>query len=139
MRAGIVPVLLLAAGCAAQPRHQPEATPIMGPDGAPMLHVSCGEREGSCYRIAGEICRQGYAITPAPGRPGNFLVRCRFTRAGWAPVAAPGPAAAPTSYTIAETVQPWPDPTPKAAYPPVRPAPSPLPPPPPLDPLDMRH
>lgn len=95
---------LLAAACAGQPR----AVPIVGPDGSPMYHVSCGGSEASCYELAGRQCPQGYEIARTQGESGNYLVRCRargvvgtWTQpspgGGWAPTLdlAPSPYSTP--------------------------------------------
>ena len=107
-------------GCSARP---PVAVPIVGPDGVPMLHVSCEANEASCYRIAGQYCPTGYAIDATPG--GNFLVRCRAPAPAWSPRPVSA-ALAPSPYAIQETVQPWPtkpEPLAPSPYPPLRPGP----------------
>lgn len=44
---------------------RPEAVyPITGPDGSPMVHISCGDRPGRCYQIAGQVCPYGYDLFP---------------------------------------------------------------------------
>ncbi len=104
----IVATLLAVAGCSGPERTRPTALPIVGPDGSPMLHVSCGAREGQCYELAGRYCPLGYAIATTGSTRGNFLVRCRR---------APTPVAfdvvvtdrlAPSPYVLKETVEPWP-------------------------------
>lgn len=65
-------VVLLVSGCT-----QPRVVPIIGPDGSRMLHVSCGDREGECYRLAGEHCPYGYDVGRTIAGSGNMLVRCR--------------------------------------------------------------
>ncbi len=86
---------LLGLGCS-----EPRAVPIIGPDGSHMLHVSCGARQGECYRLAGEYCPNGYDVGRTIGGEGNMLVRCRAPMVE--PVypvmqyGAPAPAAAPT-------------------------------------------
>lgn len=43
-----------------------------------MAHVHCGSDQGSCFRLAGELCPTGYDLSPVlSGSDGNFLVRCR--------------------------------------------------------------
>jgi hypothetical protein len=79
----------------------PSVYRIVGPDGSPMLHVSCGREQGRCFQLAGERCPNGYGIhTIGPAEHGNFLVRCR--PASYAPpvltAAAPG---APSTYATA--------------------------------------
>lgn len=79
----VVPValasVLLGLGCS-----EPRVVPIVGPDGSHMFHVSCGDREGECYRLAGEFCPYGYDVGRTIEGGGNMLVRCR------APMAEPG-------------------------------------------------
>ena len=42
-----------------------------------MAHVHCGSDQGTCFRIAGELCPSGYDIRPVmSSSDGNFLVRC---------------------------------------------------------------
>lgn len=56
----------------------PGSQRIVGPDGTPMAHVHCGSDQGTCFRIAGELCPMGYELQPVlTGNDGNFLVRCR--------------------------------------------------------------
>lgn len=62
-----------STACAGEPGSQR----IVGPDGSAMAHVHCGDDQGTCFRIAGELCPSGYDIQPVlSGRDGNFLVRC---------------------------------------------------------------
>lgn len=80
-------VLTLLAGCTT-----PGSERIVGPDGSAMAHVHCGDEQGVCFRIAGELCPSGYEIQPVlSGSDGNFLVRCRAAgaRAAVAPCAGP--------------------------------------------------
>jgi hypothetical protein len=43
-----------------------------------MLHVHCGDEQVACFQLAGELCPQGYFLSPIfDPRDGNFLVRCR--------------------------------------------------------------
>jgi hypothetical protein len=64
---------LAVAGC-----QQPGETRIVGPDGSRMSHVHCGTDQATCFRIAGELCPDGYEMKPVlSGSDGNFLVRCR--------------------------------------------------------------
>jgi hypothetical protein len=57
---------------------QPGQSRIVGPDGSQMSHVHCGADQASCFRIAGELCPNGYEMKPVlSGSDGNFLVRCR--------------------------------------------------------------
>jgi hypothetical protein len=105
-----------------------------------MAHVHCGTDQASCFRIAGELCRDGYEMQPVlSGSDGNFLVRCR---ASTTPVAACPPVAVvtvvrPVPGTLASStgserwppsnepwplMYPWPPPEPTAG---VGPAPSP--------------
>lgn len=79
-------------GCAAPPGAQP----IVGPTGQPMAHVHCGGNQGQCFRIAGELCPQGYDIQPVlSGADGNFLVRCHAAAVGAAPAVISTPSAIP--------------------------------------------
>jgi hypothetical protein len=56
----------------------PGSQAIVGPDGSPMAHVHCGSDQGTCFRIAGELCPTGYELKPIlSGHDGNFVVRCR--------------------------------------------------------------
>gem|GEM_PF-1128596 len=75
----------------------PGSQPIVGPDGSPMAHVHCGSDQGVCFRIAGELCPNGYELKPVlSGRDGNFLVRCRSAHTAVAaacPTVPPAPVA----------------------------------------------
>lgn len=113
-----------ASACTDRSRSEPAVFPITGPDGSPMLHVSCGTTEGRCYQIAGRHCPAGYDMIPTRAAVGTFLVRCRAPRPIHARGAGP-PAASP--YAIQETVQPWPasaESRPPSPYPPLRPGPA---------------
>ncbi|HYP89070.1 MAG TPA: hypothetical protein VEQ59_12980 [Polyangiaceae bacterium] len=110
LAAVVAPALL---GCAS-----PGSQRIVGPDGSPMAHVHCGSDQGTCFRIAGEICPNGYEMKPVmSGHDGNFLVSCRAPRAV-AQVApscvAPTTAAAP-AVTSLMSPYPWPPPQATAA------------------------
>jgi hypothetical protein len=121
--------LLLAIACTRRDRVEPAAHPIVGPDGSPMLHVSCGQNEARCYELAGHSCPNGYELALTPRN--NLLVRCRpgapaasqavvsslsSSGAGGADTLAPSP------YAIQETVQPWPtEPLAPSPYPPLAP------------------
>jgi len=90
----------------------PGSQPIVGPDGSAMAHVHCGSEQGTCFRLAGELCPGGYEMKPVlSGSDGNFLVRCRSKVA---PVAAacstPSPAGSPTVVGTHPTdlMAPWP-------------------------------
>jgi hypothetical protein len=88
LRRGFVAWACAAAlvGCAG-----PGSQRIVGPDGSPMAHVHCGGDQGSCFRIAGELCPHGYDFRPVlSGSDGNFLVRCHAESGIQA--AAPAPA-----------------------------------------------
>ncbi len=91
-----------------------------------MAHVHCGSDQGSCFRLAGELCPGGYELRPVlTGNDGNFLVRCRAP----APVVAavttcPSPAAPaipksreawPPSNEPWPATYPWPPPETSAA------------------------
>jgi hypothetical protein len=99
----------LTPGCAS-----PGAQSIVGPDGSRMAHVHCGSDQGTCFRIAGELCPGGYELKPVlEGSDGNFLVRCR-ARAGATVAAACStpPVASKTHDAWPPAAEPWP-----AAYP----------------------
>lgn len=102
MLAGVLGVCL--AACTA-----PGSQRIVGPDGSAMAHVHCGSEQGVCFRLAGELCPNGYDIKPVlSGHDGNFLVRCRAPRsvAQIAPgCASPAPAPSPSGL-----MYPWPPP-----------------------------
>ena len=126
MRVRVWPVVVaLGAGCAhANP---PRAVSVIGPDGAPALHVSCGNHEGECYRMAGQSCPYGYAIERSAGAAGNFLVRCRSVKGAggtWPPSSelTASPYGPPSSIA-------WPPPTEllPSPYATTRRAPEPLP------------
>jgi len=104
----------------------PGSQPIIGPDGSPMAHVHCGADQGVCFRLAGELCPQGYDLKPVlSGNDGNFLVRCR-AHAAPTVAACPAPSPAPTAASSPTVkmhppglMDPWPpanEPAP-AAYP----------------------
>lgn len=103
---------------------EPKLTPVVGPDGSQMFHVSCAGHEGRCYALAGERCPQGYDIGRTPGERGNFLVRCR--QPGYsasAPSWAPTLELAPTPYgTSSPPVSVVPATTAPPGYPPLGPA-----------------
>jgi hypothetical protein len=125
-------LLLASAACAPGSRQAPHAVPIVGPQGVPAPHVSCGTDQGGCYQLAGRYCPTGYDIDPTPGPPGNYLVHCRlraFSANNQYPLA-------PSPYALQETVQPWPgrdelapspyraNPPPSPGYPPLAPGPA---------------
>jgi hypothetical protein len=126
-----------ASACVPAQRVQPAARPIVGPDGLPTLHVSCGTDEGACYELAGRSCPTGYDIHPTRGSPGNFLVRCGAQPQPPSANVASTQTLAPSPYAIQETVQPWPQgstlaPSPYAAppvsaFPPLAPGAAPPP------------
>jgi hypothetical protein len=90
----------LAVACAS-----PGSQRIVGPDGSAMAHVHCGSDQGSCYRIAGELCPSGYDMQPVlSGSDGNFLVHCHDARV--APVVAAAPAAVAATSTVAAAPTP---------------------------------
>jgi len=91
-----------------------------------MAHVHCGADQGVCFRLAGELCPQGYDLKPVlSGNDGNFLVRCR-AHAAPTVAACPAPSPAPTAASSPTVkmhppglMDPWPpanEPAP-AAYP----------------------
>jgi hypothetical protein len=66
--------LLAGSACLSQPR----ARPVVAPDGAPAIHVSCGSDQGACFALAGQYCPNGYRLKPIfDVASNNFLVRCR--------------------------------------------------------------
>jgi hypothetical protein len=121
--------VVLASGCAS-----PGSQSIIGPDGSRMAHVHCGSDQGSCFRIAGQLCPAGYELQPVlAGSDGNYLVRCRAARRTvsavcpappstirardpWPPSAEPWPAAypwnAPETSAAVQAPQPAPAPAP---------------------------
>jgi hypothetical protein len=114
---------LVLAGCGS-----PGSQRIVGPDGSQMSHVHCGSEQSVCFRIAGELCPNGYEIKPVlNGNDGNFLVRCRTA----APVVAvqcptPPPPRSPSTSTrsaqqawpaVSELLNPWPRPETNAIAP----------------------
>jgi hypothetical protein len=102
---------VLATACAS-----PAARRIVGPDGSPMAHVSCGSDQAECFRLAGELCPSGYEMQPVlSGNHGNFLVRCRHTAAvAYAGAGCPTSAAATPPAASASNAgwpaasEPWP-------------------------------
>lgn len=57
---------------------QPQARNVTGPDGSPMLHVTCGRDQGACFELAGRGCPNGYKVFPIfDPRDNNFLIRCQ--------------------------------------------------------------
>lgn len=65
--------MLLASACS----HEPRARNITGPDGSPMVHVSCGGDQSECFELAGRSCPTGYTLFPIfDAHDNNFLVRC---------------------------------------------------------------
>ena len=59
------------AGCV----HEPQARPVIAPDGEPAYHVSCGSDQGACFALAGDACPYGYRLKPIFDEH-HFLVRC---------------------------------------------------------------
>lgn len=120
-----VPLLASVAvlACAAEPK----VTPIVGPDGSRMFHVSCGGQEARCYELAGERCPNGYEFGRTIRERGSLLVRCRMPgegtqSSGWVPMVdlAPTPYGAP-SPSGKPYVTPVPVTTAPAGYPPLGP------------------
>ncbi|HVY29768.1 MAG TPA: hypothetical protein VHB79_24580 [Polyangiaceae bacterium] len=69
-----------------------------------MAHVHCGADQGICFRIAGELCPNGYDIQPVmSGSEGNFLVRCHGARLPPVVAAAPSAVAPPAGWASAHT------------------------------------
>jgi hypothetical protein len=69
-----------------------------------MAHVHCGADQGTCFRIAGELCPSGYDIQPVmSGSEGNFLVRCHDARLAPVVAAAPSAVAPPINIAAAPT------------------------------------
>jgi len=106
---GLAAAAFVALGCAA-----PGSQRIVGPDGSEMAHVHCGSDQGTCFRIAGELCPSGYDLQPVlSGSDGNFLVRCRRAKPSAPAVAqcAP-PAATPVAQKPSDvwppSNEPWP-------------------------------
>lgn len=94
---------------------RPGAQRIIGPDGSQMVHVHCGADQGTCFRLAGELCHSGYELQPVlAGSEGNFLVRCRAPKPAASavascPSAAPAPvAASPSRDAWPPSNEPWP-------------------------------
>lgn len=127
---GLLSALLLAPACASEPR----VTPIVGPDGSPMLHVSCGGAEASCFELAGRRCPQGYEMARTQGDSGNYLVRCRGqvgsgtwaprgSGASWAPTVELAPSPYATPMGPAPYRAPVPMTTVPPGYPPLGPSP----------------
>ncbi len=70
---GLGLLMLFAYGCS----HEPRARNITGPDGSPMVHVSCGGDQSECFELAGRSCPTGYTLFPIfDAHDNNFLVRC---------------------------------------------------------------
>jgi hypothetical protein len=102
-------LLVAAFGACLVACASPGSQRIVGPDGSPMAHVHCGSDQGVCFRLAGELCPNGYDMKPVlSGNDGNFLVRCRAPRsvAQIAPTCPlPAPASSPSGL-----MYPWPPP-----------------------------
>lgn len=91
----------VALGCTS-----PGAQRIVGPDGTAVTHVHCGSDQGTCFRLAGELCPSGYDLKPAlAGYDGNFLVRCRAPQP---PVAVAATCASPATPIAAKPREAWP-------------------------------
>jgi hypothetical protein len=118
IRVAVLAAVLGAVACAPRPK----ATPVLGPDGTRMVHLSCPGDEASCLRLAGEHCPRGYEIGPGLGERGSYLVRCRATAGatGWAPTVdlAPSPYGAPPA-GARPYVTPHPVTTTPRGYPPL--------------------
>lgn len=96
--------IALAVGCVSRPGSQR----IVGPDGTAMAHVHCGSDQGTCFRLAGELCPSGYDMQPVlAGHDGNFLVRCKGPRGDLAVVTASTCASA-TPQVAAKPREAWP-------------------------------
>jgi hypothetical protein len=88
-------VFTMSAGCT----RQSHIRPLVGPDGTPMFHVSCGGDQGACFELAGRSCPQGYALVPLfDRRDNNFLVRCRT--GGGNPLAWSAPTPSDASFSL---------------------------------------
>ena len=80
-----------------------------------MAHVHCGSDQGTCFRIAGEICPTGYEMKPVlSGHDGNFLVSCRAPRSVAQAAPSCTPSAAPAT-TVSSLMSPYPWPPPQTA------------------------
>jgi hypothetical protein len=83
MRTLLLGVGLCLLGCS----QQPQARNITGPDGTPMVHVSCGSDQSVCFQLAGRSCPGGYNLFPIfDAHDNNFLVRCQGAVAAQAAV-----------------------------------------------------
>lgn len=76
----------LALSCAVEAT----VSPIVGPDGSRMFHLSCKGQEARCYQLAGERCPTGYDLSRTHSDRESFLLRCRgpgqaALQSGWAP------------------------------------------------------
>jgi hypothetical protein len=79
----------------------PSARSVTGPDGSPVLHVSCGVDQATCFELAGRACPNGYYYAPIlDPHDNNFFVRCRVGETGTAIAASAGP---PTRTPVAVT------------------------------------
>lgn len=104
----------LAGGCV----EPAGAEHIVGPDGTQMLHVHCGDEQVACFQLAGELCPQGYFLSPIfDPHDGNFLVRCKAPAQAALIASATRPAAADpgqaSQVTVVRTHAPqadWPPP-----------------------------
>ncbi len=89
---------VLLVGCTTAPR----VRHVIGPNGSPMLHVSCAGDQGACIELAGRNCPTGYDFSPLfDPRDNNFLVTCHSGQGpagtiALAPPSIPAPAPRPT-------------------------------------------
>jgi hypothetical protein len=100
---------MTSTGCATA-----HAVSIVGPDGSPMLHVSCERNRAECYQIAGRHCPSGYDIQPAIGSNSSVLVRCTRSVSPVAPVVV-------AEHDLAYPVRSW---MPESGLPPANPRPA---------------
>lgn len=101
----------LAVSCASDPK----VSPIVGPDGTGMFHLSCSSQESRCFEMAGERCPTGYDLSRIQQGRDTFLLKCRApgqipasstwaTRADLAPSPYGAPPPSPSSTPYARPV-----------------------------------
>jgi hypothetical protein len=69
MRALLLSILAILAGCAGAHAHQ-----VTGPDGENnWFSITCRRSHGNCYEKASDVCPDGYIVADSSGHEGMYV------------------------------------------------------------------